>query len=221
MSQPAATPSPARFRLRLERCGPGLWWDQKRFLAALRIMLKDAGFERRADGAYITAAPVSPPGCASAHEYAELALFTPATCASLMNRLRAALDAGLRLLSVVRLPAWALDIRKALTARCHEVVCPALDASRAAAFLAAAQWPWTRWKKGQARVLDLRPAVPEMVCLSRRVRFAVECSDIAPKPAEIMASVFGMPLAEALLLPTACTGIRMARQPAHRGPLSL
>jgi len=209
----------ARFRLRLARNGQALWWDQRRFLAALRHMLHRAGLDPRAHGAYITAAPMPPPGCTSAHEFAELSLSQPITCVQLMARLGRALEAGVHLLSIVRVPVWSLDIRQALRARCYEVAGARVESGQAAEFLAAPTWPWTRWKRGRARVMDVRPAVLEMVCLSGRVRFALECADTDPKPAEVMASVFGLPLAEALLLPMACTGARMVRQPVHRGKL--
>lgn len=213
MSRRPNAPGAARFRLRLERRGPALWWDQKQFLGALRGMLERAGLDRRRDGAFVSAAPVSPPGCRSSYEYAELALATPSTSAGLMQRLRNALARGLHLRSVVRLMPWAPGIRGAVDVRCFETVCPGADSARAARFLAADQWPWTRWKRGAPRTVDIRPAVRELICLSGRVRFALEWHDSAPKPAEVMATVFGLPVSEAVLLPTACTGIRSVPQP--------
>jgi len=218
-------PGKARFRLRFERVGQALWWDQGRFLNALRAVLERAGLEPRAHGAYIAAGPPSPPGCTSPHEYADLTLALPMTCSALANRVVNGLEAGLhaclRLRSIVRVPVWGLDIRKAIEARCFEVIHPGLSKSAVTRFMAASTWPWTRWKRGAARRLDVRGAVSEMICLSGRVRFALECTDGAPRPAEVMASVFGLPLAEALLLPTACTGVRMVRQPVHGGKVPI
>ena len=180
-------------------------------------MLQQAGLDPRKDGAYIAAAPVSPPGCRSEYEYAELSLATPVVSTTLLARLANAVEAGLRLLSLVRMPPWSPEIRTALRARCYEMTCPSVVSGKVDTFLAATHWPWTRWKKGQIRELDIRPAVTEIICLSGRVRFALECSDIAPKPAEVIASIFGLPLVECQLLPITCTGIRMNRQTAYLG----
>lgn len=203
----------ARFRLRFERTGPALWWDHQRYTRELRAAISRAAIASNPRDAHIVSAPPAPQGCLSTHEYADLALRVTTTCADLTEALRGAFHGGLRLIRATRLLTWMPGIRAGLIARCYEVRSPHARPDHAEAFLAAGAWPWHRWKRGTYRTLDVRTAVTDLHCMPGGAGFALRCADTAPRPAEVIAAIFGVPWAEALLLPLRCTGVLFAAPP--------
>jgi hypothetical protein len=92
------------------------------------------------------------------------------------------------------------------------------DPARAEAFRSAQTWPLPQFRKGRERILDLKRSITRLRVEPNRVIFDIEVrGEGMPKPEEVLASVFGMTLQEAMAVPTERTAARFERvRPPHQ-----
>jgi len=141
------------------------------------------------------------PGHLSRCEYVDFVVCLPITATEFARRLASALPPGLEVLWQRRLSARTPSLKTA-PQRYRYILWGAADPERAAAFHGAETWPWTRLRKGRARVLDLKQSVSRLrVEPGRVILDIVVREEGTPKPEEVYASVFGVSIEEAMLLP--------------------
>ena len=149
-------------------------------------------------------------------EYMDFELSEPITGAEFARRLAAELREGVAVKSARRLPPGAPSLKAAIRSFRYRVP-GAFSPEKAERFRRADAWPVVRIRKGRERTLDLRRSVSRLETLPGEVIMDIEVrAEGTPKPEEVLASVFGMPQEEALLLATERSGVRFSGAPPAR-----
>jgi len=200
-------------RVRLAR-GPALRGIVfKEFVDLVRGAAGRAGLPvaRTSRGALrIEPGPHLAPSHTSQCEYMDFELSEPITGAEFMRRLAAQLPGGLEVMSARRLPPGAKSIKAAIRMFRYRVT-GEFAPEQAERFRQAGTWPIVRLRKGQQRTLDLRHSVARLEVGPKEVIMDIEArAEGTPRPEEVIASVFGIPREEAVLLDTERSGVRFS-----------
>lgn len=206
-------------RVRLAR-GPALaGMPFKDFVERVRSAAARAGLpvaRTRHGVPRLQAGPHLAPAHTSQCEYVDFELVEPITGTAFMARLAAELPAGLEVRSARRLPPGARSV-KAVARTFRYRVAGVFPPEKAERFCRADTWPLVRLRKGQKRTLDLRRSVSKLEVGPGEVIMDIEVrAEGTPKPEEVIASVFGTPPEDALLLKMERHGVRFADSPATR-----
>ena len=162
----------------------------------------------------------SGPHLAPAHtsqcEYMDFELTDPITGAEFLRRLSAELPEGIGAMSARRLPPGARSL-KATVRLLRYRVAGEFTPEQAERFRRAGAWPVVLIRKGQERALYLRRSVARLEVGPGEVTMDIEVrADGTPKPEEVIASVFGIPWDDALLLETERSGMLFSGAPPAR-----
>ncbi|MFO7975579.1 MAG: TIGR03936 family radical SAM-associated protein [Candidatus Hydrogenedentota bacterium] len=158
----------------------------------------------------IQAGPHLAPSHTSQCEYMDFELSEPITGAEFMRRLAAELPEGFEVRSARRLPPGAKPLKAAIRTLRYRVR-GQFDPEQAERFRRANTWPVVRTRKGRERTLDLRRSVSKLEVGPKEVIMDIEVrAEGTPKPEEVLASVFGIPRKDALLMDTERSGVRFS-----------
>jgi radical SAM-linked protein len=206
-------------RVRLTR-GPALRGRMfKEFVDLVRKAVERAGLpvaRSRHGVPRVDAGPHLAPSHTSQCEYMDFELSEPITGAEFMRRLAAELPEGLEVMSARRLAPRVKPL-KAVIRTLRYRVRGKFAPEQAETFRRASTWPVGRIRKGQERTLDLRQSVSKLEVGPEEVLMDIEVrAEGTPKPEEVLASVFGIPRKEAVLMDTERSGVRFSGGPPAR-----
>ena len=135
-------------------------------------------------------------------EYVDFAVCSPITATEFGRRLTPELPEGISAVWQRRMARQTLSLKAAIRGFRY-LSWGVFDAAKAEAFHAAATWPLVQVRKERQRVLDLKRNVLWLNVEPNRVIFDIEVREEGmPKPEEVIASVFGITLEEAMALST-------------------
>jgi len=215
----------ALMRVKFAREAPARWLLHRELMQAIQQSVQAAGLPVATTGterprpAMASGHPLAP-GHLSRCEYVDFVVCLPITATDFGRRLAPTLPEGIRVLWQGRMPPQTPSLKSAIRGFRY-TVWGDFDPARAAAFRSATSWPLPQIRKGRERVLELKLSVPRLHVEPNRVIFDIEVREEGmPKPEEAIASVFGLPLQEAMALPTERTAARLAPPlPRHRSAL--
>jgi radical SAM-linked protein len=198
-------------RMKLARSFSLAACGQKEYEALVRSALDKSGLpfaqtRGKRPGPAAVFGPQLPPGYASDCEYFDVELAGPVSAADAIGRTAPHLPAGLALRWARRLPSSAPHLRaavKSLTYRIRGDFAPGC----AGAFREAGSWPYCRQRAKKKQEFDLTRSVRALRVEPGGAVIEIEVRpEGLPKPAEAIASVFGLEEEAARQLP----GIRLA-----------
>lgn len=200
-------------RVRLAR-GPALRGMLfKEFVDLVRNAVARAGLpvtRTRKGVPRVQTGPHLAPAHTSQCEYMDFELSEPITGAEFMRRLAAEVPEGVELRSARRVPPGAKPLKAAIRTFRYRVR-GEFARAEAERFRQASTWPVIRTRKGQERTLDLRRCVSKLEVGPGEVIMDIEArAEGTPKPEEVIASVFGIPWKDALLMDTERSGVRFS-----------
>lgn len=209
-------------RVKFARERAARWLLQREFLHAIQEAVLAAGLPVATTGGSTPRPACAPglplaPGHLSRCEYVDFVICSPITATEFGRRLSSALPEGIRALWQGRMKARTPNPKAAI--RGFRYVCRGtFDPGRAEAFRVAPSWPLPQFRKGRERILELKRSITRLRVEPNRVIFDIEVrGEGMPKPEEVIASVFGMTLQEAMALPTERTAARFERiRPSHQ-----
>ncbi len=193
-----------RFRTKYTRGPAARWLTPRDFLNGVRNGLHNAGLAAGPQPRHcrVQGGPALGLGHLSRCEYADVEIPTVLTAVRLREALAPHLPPGVAIVWARRLPPRAPALTEAIQLLRCRVLNTQWDAGRLAAFRAAERWPLVRVKKGQERTIDLKEFIARAAVEGHGFEYDLRARpEGAPKPHEIAASIFGLPLTEAMLLP--------------------
>ncbi len=158
----------------------------------------------------ITAGPPLIQGQTSRCEYLDFDLGAPLTSAEFAKCLAPQFPDGVRLLWQRRVGSSVLHLKAAAQAFAYRIA-GAFDPAAVSAFHASARWPMARTKTSGLRHFDLKRSVLRLEADAEGLSLVIAVQpDGTPKPAEVVAAVFGLDLEHAASLPTERIAIGLA-----------
>ncbi|HOF40087.1 MAG TPA: TIGR03936 family radical SAM-associated protein [Candidatus Hydrogenedentes bacterium] len=185
----------------------------RKFVDSVRGAVERAGLpvaRNRRGAPRLEAGPHLAPAHTSRCEYIDFELTDPITGREFLRRLSMELPAGVDAVSARRLPPGSKNLKAAVRVLRYRVAGD-FRPEQAERFRRASSWPVVRIRKGQERCLDLRRSVARLDVGPGEVTMEIEVRvDGTPRPEEVIASVFGIPLEAALLLETERSGMLLS-----------
>ena len=163
-----------------------------------------------------TPGPQLPLGFTSLCEYIDFALAAACTACRFAAELAPQLPDGVRLLWSGRIPSRTQHLRGSVLAYWYTLFA-SLDAARAGAFFAAAEWPYAREKRDQTIQLDLKTHVDRIDVRASQSLLKIR-TGTGPqiRPQEVLESVFDIPRDEASRVPVERTALILSPAPFPR-----
>lgn len=191
----------------------------REFVDLMREAVERAGLpvvRNRRGAPRLETGPHLAPAHTSRCEYMDFELTDPITGREFLQRLLKELPAGVEAVSARRLPPGSKSLKAAVRVLRYRVSGD-FAPEQAERFRQAGSWPLVRIRKGRERCLDLRRSVARLDVGPGEVTMDIEVrADGTPRPEEVVASVFGIPLEAALLLKTERSGVLLSdRAPAR------